>query len=916
VKPIHPLRGLVAAAAISALITACSSGGSIDLGGGQETDPGAVDFPIAYVKRSIPEEIDDLRRQRPAFGDADLFMRNRASPSSTEIDITGAITADGIYDIKDVDVSPDGKRIVFAMRGPIVSDDDRDGPTWNIWEYDIEAGVGPENPRRVIRSGTSAEEGHDISPQYLPDGRIVFSSTRQRQSRAILLDESKPGFEAQAVNGNESAFLLHVMNGDGNDVHQITFNQSHDLWPSVLRNGRIVFTRWDTTGRGMHLYTANPDGTDLQLLYGARSHETGKPGPDGQPVTIQFTRPLEMEDGRILTLVRPYSDSDFGGDLVIIDTQNFVENTQPLATNAGMAGPAQRHATPAQVVLVDGPSPGGRFRSAFPLWDGSNRLLVSWSLCRLLDNSQTPRAIVPCTDDRLNAPDFQTRYDLAPPLYSAFIYDPVVNTFRPLFQPEEGVMITDLVAAQPRNQGQMPAVILDRTIAGDDFDPSLVGEGLGVIEIRNVYDFDGELRNTGTPAAGSTADLADPLRRQADQRPARFLRIEKAVSLGDPQLGFPRLAGQAFGVSNYMREIIGYVPIEPDGSVSVQVPANVAFVISILDRNGRRLFPEHRAWLQVRPGEIRRCAGCHQPATGNQQDTSHGRGNYNAQWLPSDATHPVADPSWGSAGGGAPFPNSLALTSASAEPLDTMAQARARTTCIAGSTCSRRPSVNLVFDDVWTDPEVTEPAESILLTYGSPGLMTPAPVRPGCINNWNATCRIIINYVEHIQPIWTVDRGEATCTNCHAPPSVTGKMEAPAGQLDLTGDPSPQDQLVATSYREFFFADNVEDFVDGAVTDRVYEVEVTDPDTGETRTEQRTIAVVSRPLLPRNARGSSFFACFTDNNACNTGDPAAVGGTVNHNGFLTPSELRLISEWVDIGAQYFNNPFADGVPTN
>src|SRR5690606_33229117 len=107
--------------------------------------------------------------------------------------------------------------------------------------YDIEAGVGPENPRRVIRSGTSAEEGHDISPQYLPDGRIVFSSTRQRQSRAILLDESKPGFEAQAVNGNESAFLLHVMNGDGNDVHQITFNQSHDLWPSVLRNGRIVF---------------------------------------------------------------------------------------------------------------------------------------------------------------------------------------------------------------------------------------------------------------------------------------------------------------------------------------------------------------------------------------------------------------------------------------------------------------------------------------------------------------------------------------------------------------------------------------------------------------------------------------------------------------------------------------------------
>src|SRR5690606_13014071 len=140
------------------------------------------------------------------------------------------------------------------------------------------------------------------------------------------------------------------------------------------------------------------------------------------------------------------------------------------------------------------------------------------------------------------------------------------------------------------------------------------------------------LRNTnlglpGVPAATDTAMLADPVQRPAAQRAARFLRIEKAVSLGDDQLdGFPDLANQAFGASGFMREIIGYVPIEPDGSVSVRVPANVAFVLSVLDANGRRLFPQHRAWLQVRPGEIRRCAGCHQAATGTAQDLSHGRG--------------------------------------------------------------------------------------------------------------------------------------------------------------------------------------------------------------------------------------------------------------------------------------------------
>ena len=82
-------------------------------------------------------------------------------------------------------------------------------------------------------------------PHYLPDGRIVFSSTRQRQSRAILLDENKPQFAAQDENDNEPAFVLHVMNADGTNIHQISFNQSHDLDPAVLANGRILFTRWE-----------------------------------------------------------------------------------------------------------------------------------------------------------------------------------------------------------------------------------------------------------------------------------------------------------------------------------------------------------------------------------------------------------------------------------------------------------------------------------------------------------------------------------------------------------------------------------------------------------------------------------------------------------------------------------------------
>jgi hypothetical protein len=32
-----------------------------------------------------------------------------------------------------------------------------------------------------------------------------------------------------------------------------------------------------------------------------------------------------------------------------------------------------------------------------------------------------------------------------------------------------------------------------------------------------------------------------------------------------------------------------------------------------------------------------------------------------------------------------------------------------------------------------------------------------------------------------------------------------------------------------------------------------------------------------------------------------------AGGT--HSGYMTPAELRLISEWLDIGGQFYNDPF-------
>jgi hypothetical protein len=871
------------AALLAIALAACSGGGSVHVGSGQTPDPGTVDFPIFYVKRTIPLVTDDLRQLRDTAPSANLFKRDRAAPGATETNITARVTTTKPYDVKDVDVSFDGKKVAFAMRGPLkMNQKEKDPPTWEIWEYDIVA----DNLHRVIPSDTVAAEGNDVSPHYLPDGRIVFSSTRQRASKAILLDENKPQFEAQTDNRSESAFVLHVMNGDGSGIHQISFNQSHDRDATVTSNGRLVWSRWDHApgNDGIHLYSANPDGTDLQLLYGANSHDTGTVAT--QP--IQFVHPREMVNGRILTLVRQNTDNDFGGDLVIIDTKTYVENNQALLASAGMTGPAQTRATTNDVRTIKGPSPGGRFNSGYPLWDGTNRILTSWSQCRLLDNTKTPAAIVPCTDSRLADPNVM----VAPSIYSVWMFDPGQNTLLPVMTPTEDVMITDVVAAQPRTP---PPVILDQVITPGSLESTLVSEGVGVLSIKSVYDFDGT--DTATP---NLAAVRNPTVTPAANRLARFIRIEKPVS--QPDKDVRNIANAAFGVTGFMREILGYAPVEPDGSVKIKVPANVAFQFSILDKDGRRLanFPVHSNWLQLRPGETRECNGCHAPAT-QQNPRSHGRSGL------------FAAVNTGAPTTGQPFPGTS--PNFSPDQGETMAQTRARQSCSGGNPrCGDlNMSMNVVFTDVWSNPPKSTP--DILLSYKDTTFTTTPPTSSACVTTWSAQCRIVINYTQHIQPLWdkvrqvidpitnmvTVDH---TCSRagCHSSRDAMAAAMVPAGQLDLTAVPSDEEQLQLRSYRELFFTDNQQEVIMGALQDRL----VPGPPDQNGNPTQVTVGV-GPYLTAGTARGGLsgvFLARF------------APGSGSTHAGYLSPAELRLLSEWLDIGAQYFNNPFDPAVPVN
>ena len=892
VRPVRPdwqraRAGLSAAAlacVLACVLAACAGNGSggtgsVNIADSQGGDPATVDYPIFYVKRAVPTNADgtlkqdDLRVLRDLVPGADLYMRASASPSAVETNITQRVTAGAMYDVKDVDVSPDGSRVVFAMRGPLTQNQQtKNPPSWRIWQYVIAT----DTLTPVINPAIDPDPltVNDVSPHYLPDGRVVFSSTRQTQSQGVLLDEGFPQFSYNDEARKEPAFVLEVMNPDGTGIHQISFNQSHDQDATVLESGRVLWSRWDNSPGhdAMSLYTSNPDGTDAELYYGANSHMTGTVAAGTTtPTVIEFMQPHEMQSGSVMALIRQYTDVDDGGNLVVIDGVHFVENTQPLLASQGLPGPAQTPATLLQnIYTIPGPSPGGRFSSAYPLWDGTGRILVSWSECRLLDTTQTPPVIVPCTSSALASPTAQS----ALPLYSLWMLDPAQNTMMPIVAPVEGVMVTDVVATQPK---PVPNIIQDLVPSGQA--ETFASAGVGVIDIRSVYDIDGLAVNPASGAPLSISGIADPVQTPPNNRPARFMRFEKAVSIPDKTV--VDLSQAAFGASNFMMEILGYAPIEPDGSVHVEVPANVAFRVSVLDANARAITPPQGVWLQLAPGETLSCNGCHKPQGGAQNPVSHGRqGTFASAWTGGTA--------------GVAFPHTISTGPAAFIPTtggETMAQARMAVSCATDTPpcLQMAPSVNVLYTDVWTNPAQATPGTSITYSYTDPTNPVPAiPTTALCATAWSANCRIIINYPEHIQKIWDAVRPDPvnaalsrTCTQggCHAPVNAMGAAAAPAANLDLTNSVSSTNPPELTSYAELLFPHNI-----------------------VVNMQTQTVGPFLNAGAANGGLSAQFFSLF------------ATGG--QHPGWLNPAELRVLSEWLDIGAQYFNNPFDPAVPVN
>lgn len=896
-------------------LSACGGGNS------QAPDPTVAQMPIAYVKRPTPTnngtpvsgDVSDPEAMQPG---AHLIVKMNATVSSPEIDVTDAIIGD-TGDVRDPSFSSDGTKLLFSLHKMDVNN--ANPPiTWDIYEYDLTKPIsqtpGSENPWLVMTTG--ATDGDDIEPHFMPGNRILFASTRATTTKAIELNEGFSGQFSPTVEdrkSNKHAFNLFSIEQDKygkgifSSTRQLTYNLSDDLYPSVIRNipgleGRVLFTRWEhSPGKNqMSLYTMNPDGSDVQILYGEYSHNTGSNNS-----RIQFTQPHETSDGKVMALAMPFTGTFDGGDPILIDVSNYTDNTVPVDATSGLTGPAQVSLSNHTVSTVAGISIGGRYSSISPLLDGTNRALVSYSLCyvNVTDTTTNTTETKSCKDPSVNLNDPNTSE--APPRYGIFIFDIGTNTILPITAPAPGVYYTDVAAAE--NITKAP-YIADSTTT----DPT------GILDIHSVYDMDGSF----DPLVGNAtfAQLIDPSQSTTDkadnqnlvQRPAMFLRIVKGVYLPDKDVD--NFKASAFGVNGntqLMRQIIGYAPIDPDGSVRVQVPANVPLSISVLDKNGRRIGNRHGIWLTVRPGETVSCVGCHNP----NSTTPHGRIAAQPDSFYKGAT--AAEVAAGK------FTNTLIVPTMTGQ---TMAEARTG----AGGIITLKPSVDIVFNDVWTDMSTadnqaarTKVDAPFFYEYNWMPAWTSAgkvaPVDSTCMapsGSWNPTCRTVINYEANIDPMWSYQpryvtdaignevlvggaKQDVTCINCH---NTTN--QANAGFLDLSSTAVSQNADWLGAYSQLLQS-HPEIDANGN--------NITQPGPLDANGNPTTVNVTTTPPIIAGSAGqsSAFFNEFTNSAGVTT--PHCTVDTNNVcQPWLNVHELKLLSEWVDIGAQYYNNPFDPG----
>jgi hypothetical protein len=228
--------------------------------------------------------------------------------------------------VRDPQVHYDGKRVLFAYR--------KSGTDYyHLYEINVDG-----SGLRQITSG----EFDDYEPTYLPDGRVIFVSTRCRCWVNCWMTQ---------------VGVLHRCDSDGRNIRRISYSGEHDNTPWMLPDGRILYMRWEYVDRSQvefhHLWTMNPDGTGQTIFYGNMHPGTvmldAKPIPGTQQVIASFSPGHGVTDHKgIATIVSPAAGPDDLRSARALHKPPFIEDPYALSEDCFLAARGK------QIMVFDG----------------------------------------------------------------------------------------------------------------------------------------------------------------------------------------------------------------------------------------------------------------------------------------------------------------------------------------------------------------------------------------------------------------------------------------------------------------------------------------------------------------------------------------------------------------------------------
>jgi hypothetical protein len=398
----------------------------------------------------------------------------------------------------------------------------------------------------------------EVEPCYLPDGGIVYVSSKAHRYTPC---------NAHAV-GN-----LWRCDGDGGNPRRLTNGMDAERTPWVMSDGRIAFARWDYVHRDQGsyfgLWTINPDGTGHMILSGNYNFYRfgwlayAKPIPDSRRVVFA-TAYVHGLTGMVATLdttkgpddVTALSLTSLGNPPTTLDMINDMAFTDKMFTND-------------KLHYRSGTGPDGRPIAHQVGWTDPYPISED---CFLLTNIADRK-------NELCVMDGQGNYE-------------VICTVLPERQPNESIEIEGWsveISSSSALAGARPLVPRQREpVVPPSTDWS---QRTGTMILSNLY----EGRQFAEVKCGSIKSL---MIMENLPTPLRFG--------GD--LGIS--GGEQYNVTRYL----GSVPVEEDGSAHFHVPAVRSLSLIAVDDAGREV-KYMRTQVNVMPGEVVSCVGCHEHRT-------------------------------------------------------------------------------------------------------------------------------------------------------------------------------------------------------------------------------------------------------------------------------------------------------------